>query len=124
MVGLHFLNRKVLAAFRTDTFLSFIGSACHFRGKGTNAQMLFVAVKQVFINAFLVGNILVIKQFNNTLFVCFRVMWGGTVLVVIDTPVKPGHQLFAEIGERSLHPTDNGLKIQPQFIAVRVVLML
>ena len=88
--------------------------------------MFFLPIKQILINPFLVRNIvilIILYQFNNTSFKSFRVIRNATIFIIINAPIKPGHQFFAEIRESCFYPIYNCLEIQSQFIAVCIMLM-
>lgn len=55
--------------------------------------MLFLPIKQILINPFLVRNIvilIILYQFNNTSFKSFRVIRNATIFIIINAPIKPG----------------------------------
>ena len=91
MVGLHFFQLKMLFAFWANAFLPFVCSASHFGTKCSNAKMLFVAVKKILIDTFLISDIFIVEQFNNMRFKCFGVVSVRAILVIVNTPLKAAH---------------------------------
>lgn len=61
---------------------------------------------------------------NNSFFKGFWAIAVCVVLIVENAPLKPLHQLFAVGRKCCLHSIYDCLEIQPQVIAVRVMLVL
>ena len=101
-----------ILAIRTNSLLLFICGKFLPFGKSAYIQILFFARKHIFINAALVGHVVVHKQGGYTLFKLLCVVSFFVIKVVKFTPIYALH-FSAIFGKSEYYPIYNVLKVNP-----------
>ena len=112
----------VVFTHRADALLPLVGFPSLAIGEVSDAQAFFFPVQDIGIDSFLACDIVVAHKTGD-----FFLKLGGVNLVPLVRIVQrsPSHTLHLPtiLGEGSFDPVDDGLKVQPQFVGVWLVLM-
>ena len=122
MIRLHLLEFVVLAAHRTDPVLTLIRSTRHPGRESPDTEMLLLPIYQILVDSLVAGHVIVFHQFYDTLLHLFGIVLVILIPVVVQAPVETLHFLPV-VREQRLYPGNHALEVQPELVAVGIVLM-
>jgi hypothetical protein len=124
MVAMHTLHTHSVPQMGTPAPLTFISGPHGTPVEQANAQMAFVTVQQIQVDALLAGRVLVGHEVDDTRIQQIRVkVTQPPIPDIILTPRQALH-LPTMVGEHGLHPVDDRRETTPQRLRGRITLVV